>query len=90
MYKSQDLDNVNVIDDVTPKDILLKTNGSSNFSFEGNLLDIIKVDVINIAIVATGQQLVEVVVSFDEVKHLKIGASVRISTKAFSPVITQC
>jgi molybdate transport system ATP-binding protein len=83
------LDNGNVIDDGTPKDILLKTNGSSKFSFEGKLLDIIKVDVINIAIVAIGQQLVEVVVSFDEVKHLKIGASVRISTKAFSPVITQ-
>ncbi len=48
-----------IIDDGLPKDILLKTQGSQKFSFEGELLDIIKVDVINIAIVAIGQQIVE-------------------------------
>ncbi|HAC71636.1 MAG TPA: molybdenum ABC transporter ATP-binding protein, partial [Arcobacter skirrowii] len=36
-----------IIDDGLPKDILLKTQGSQKFSFEGVLLDIIKVDVIN-------------------------------------------
>ena len=76
-----------IINDGLPKDVLLKTRGSQKFSFEGELLDIVKVDVINIAIVSIGQQLVEVVVSDNEVKNLKIGQSVSLSTKAFTPMI---
>ncbi|MEA3315076.1 MAG: ATP-binding cassette domain-containing protein [Campylobacterota bacterium] len=81
------LDQGKIINDGTPKDVLLKTNGSAKFSFEGELLDIIKVDIINIAIISIGQQLVEVVVSNDEVKNLEIGEVVNISTKAFTPNI---
>jgi molybdate transport system ATP-binding protein len=76
-----------IINDGTPKDVLLKTKGSQKFSFEGELLDIVKVDVIHIAIVSIGQQLVEVVVGNDEAKNLEIGQKVSISTKAFSPTI---
>ena len=76
-----------IINDGTPKDILLKTKGSQKFSFEGELLDIVKVDVIYVAIVSIGQQLVEVVVSKDEVINLEIGQRVTLSTKAFSPTI---
>jgi len=83
------LDNGVIKEDGLPKDVLLKTSGSQKFSFEGKLLDIIKVDIINIAIVAIGQQLVEVVISSDEVQELKIGSFVRVSTKAFSPTIMQ-
>ena len=76
-----------IIDDGLPKDILLKTQGSQKFSFEGELLDIIKVDVINVAIVAIGQQIVEVVISNIEAQNLIIGEKVNVSTKAFSPTI---
>ena len=76
-----------IINDGTPKDILLKTSGSQKFSFEGELLDIIKADVVYIAIVSIGQQLVEVVLSKSEAKDLKIGQSVRVSSKAFAPSI---
>lgn len=76
-----------IINDGTPKDVLLKTKGSQKFAFEGELLDIVKVDVIYIAIISIGQQLVEVVVSDDEAKNLEIGQSVSVSTKAFSPII---
>jgi len=78
-----------IIDDGTPKSVLLETSGSQKFSFEGELLDIVKVDVIYVAIVAIGQQLVEVVVSKEEVKNLTINKKVRISTKAFTPSIVQ-
>ncbi len=71
-----------------PKDILLKTSGSQKLSFEGELLDIIKVDVIYIAIVAIGQQIVEVVLSSNEAKNLQKGTQVRVSTKAFTPIIS--
>ncbi len=77
-----------IINDGTPKDILLKTDGSQKFSFEGELLDIVKVDVIYIAIVSIGQQLVEVVISKLEAKSLTIGDVVNVSTKAFAPTIT--
>ena len=81
------LNNGKVIKDSTPKEALLKTKGSAKFSFEGELLDIIKVDVINVAIIAIGQQLVEVVIGNEEAKNLKIGQSVNVSTKAFTPII---
>jgi molybdate transport system ATP-binding protein len=73
--------------DGTPKEVLLKTSGSQKFSFEGELLEIIKIDVIYVAIVAIGQQLVEVVISKYEAKILSIGSIVQLSTKAFSPII---
>ena len=78
-----------ITDDGCAKDVLLKTTGSQKFSFEGELLDIKKVDVIYVAIISIGQQLVEVVVSQDEAKNLKIGDSVRVSTKAFAPILSQ-
>ena len=81
------LNNGKVINDGSAKDVLLRTSGSQKFSFEGELLEIVKIDVIYIAIVSIGQQLVEVVVSQDEAKSLKIGDVVSVSTKAFTPII---
>jgi len=77
-----------IIDDGLAKDVLLKTTGSQKFSFEGELLDIIKVDVIYIAIISIAQQLVEVVVTSKEAQNLTIGEVVSVSTKAFSPTIS--
>ncbi len=76
-----------IINDGTPKEVLLKTSGSQKFSFEGEMLEIVKVDVIYIAIISIGQQLVEVVVTSEEAKNLKIGERVSVSTKAFAPNI---
>lgn len=76
-----------IINNGSPKDILLKTSGSQKFSFEGELLDIMKVDVIHIAVIAIGQQLVEIVISKEESKNLQIGQSVSVSTKAFNPIV---
>ena len=81
------LENGKFVNDGDPKEILLKTQGSQKFSFEGELLDISKVDVIYVAIVSIGQQLVEVVVSSEEAKNLTIGQKVMVSTKAFAPMI---
>ena len=76
-----------IINDGTPKEILLKTSGSQKFSFEGELLEIVKVDVIYRAIISIGQQLVEVVISEHEAENLNIGESIRVSTKAFAPTL---
>ncbi len=81
------LEHGKIINDGTSKEVLLKTSGSQKFSFEGELLEIVKVDVIYIAIISIGQQLVEVVVSSEEARNLKVGQSVSVSTKAFSPIL---
>lgn len=76
-----------VIQDGDAKGVLLRTQGSQKFSFEGELLDIVKVDVIYIAIVSIGQQIVEVVLDESEAKDLHVGSMVSVSTKAFAPII---
>lgn len=76
-----------VVQDGDAKRVLLKTQGSQKFLFEGELLDIVKVDVIYIAIVSIGQQIVEVVLDESEAKELHVGEVVSVSTKAFSPII---
>ncbi|NLC28470.1 MAG: ABC transporter ATP-binding protein [Campylobacteraceae bacterium] len=81
------LENGAIKADGPPKEILLQTSGSQKFSFEGELLDIVKMDVIYVAIISIGQQLVEVVLSPVEARDLKIGEKVRVSTKAFAPTI---
>jgi len=81
------LKDANIIEDGSPKEILLKTNGSQKFSFRGELLELKKVDIIYVAVVAIGQQLVEVVLSDEEAQKLTIGQNVSISTKAFNPTL---
>ena len=78
-----------VVADGSPKEILLKTTGSQKFSFEGEVLEIEKVDVIFVAVVAIGQQLVEVVISPEEAKHLTIGERVEVGVKAFAPILSR-
>ena len=78
-----------VIQDGSPKEVLLKTQGSQKFSLTGELLDIIKADVIHIAVVAIGQQIVEVVLDADEATSFVIGERVQVSTKAFSPSLSK-
>jgi len=79
------LEHGSIVRDGTPKEVLLHTQGSQKFSLSGELLDIIKADVIHIAVVALGQQIVEVVLDSNEAAQLQIGQRVWVSTKAFAP-----
>lgn len=82
------IENGEVLQDATPKEVLLKTTGSQKFSLRGELLDIIKTDIIYVAVVAIGQQIVEVVLDESEVSIFKIGDNVQVSTKAFAPSLS--
>jgi len=75
--------------DGTPKDLLLRVKGSQKFSFTGELLEIIKADVIHIAIIAIGQQIVEVILDEEESHIFQAGDTVQVSTKAFAPTISK-
>ncbi|MBL0709251.1 MAG: ATP-binding cassette domain-containing protein [Sulfurimonas sp.] len=81
------LEDGKILNDGTPKDILLKTSGSQKFSFVGEVLEIKKLDAIYIAIIAIGQQLVEVVLSENEAQGLRVSQVVQVSTKAFAPML---
>ncbi|HQR74747.1 MAG TPA: ATP-binding cassette domain-containing protein [Sulfurovum sp.] len=83
------LNHGSIIKDGTPKEVLLQTSGSQKFTFEGELLDLLQAGVVNIAVVSIGQQLVEVVITQSQAKSLVLGQRVRVSTKAFAPILTQ-
>jgi len=74
-----------IVADGSPKEVLLRTTGSQKFSFEGEVLEILPVDVIAVAVIAIGQQIVEIVISMEEAATLEAGDRVSISTKAFAP-----
>jgi len=81
------LDQGKITQEGTPKEVLLQTQGSQKFSLTGELLDIIKADVIHIAIIAIGQQIVEVILDDKESRSFQAGDTVQVSTKAFAPSI---
>jgi len=79
------LENGEIIQDGDAKDILLKTKGSQKFSLRGEIIDILKADIIFVAVVAIGQQIVEVVLDDEEASSFKVGQVVDVGTKAFAP-----
>ena len=83
------LDNGKIINDGKTQEILLKENDNQNLKFQAELLDIKKIDDINHAIISIGQQLVEIVISNNELKDLTIGDSILVSIKALNPTITK-
>ncbi len=78
-----------IIADGSPREVLLRTMGSQKFSFEGEVLEIVPSDVIAVAVVAIGQQIVEIVIGHNEAKTLQIGDKVSVSTKAFAPTLSK-
>ncbi len=72
-----------------PKELLLHKKGSQKFSLLGKILELKKVDVVFVVIIAIGAQIVEIVISPQEAKGLKVGDSVEVSTKAFMPIVSR-
>jgi molybdate transport system ATP-binding protein len=75
--------------DGSPKEVLLRTTGSQKFSFEGEILEIVPADVIAVAIIAIGQQIVEIVIGAREREMFEVGDRVTVSTKAFAPTLSK-
>jgi molybdate transport system ATP-binding protein len=78
-----------VIADGSPREVLLRTTGSQKFSFEGEILEMVPADVVVVAIIAIGQQIVEIVIGTAEASSLSIGDRVSVSTKAFAPTLSK-
>nr|WP_314166135.1 ATP-binding cassette domain-containing protein [uncultured Campylobacter sp.] len=73
-----------VVRSASPNEIFLKTSGSQKFSFAGKIVDLQARDAVQIAVVAIGNQLSEVVLSAHEAQGLQIGDEVKVGAKAFN------
>jgi len=71
----------------TPKELFLSKNSSSKFSFTGEILALEQRDIIVVATVGIGENIVEVVLDKMEAKELAVGSEVSVSSKAFNPII---
>lgn len=93
IYKLADdvilLENGKVKKQASPTQMFLHTKGSQKFSFEGEILELRKVDVIIVATIVIAKQIVQIVLSEDEACGLKVGDFVTVSTKAFNPSISK-
>lgn len=76
-----------IVDDGTPKDILLKTTKNAKFSFEGEIVEMQQRELHYIAIVIVNQQLVEVALDKKEYDKLEVGMRVEVGAKEFVPTL---
>jgi molybdate transport system ATP-binding protein len=84
--------NGKIIEDSSPEETFLKSKNKSSiskFAFLGEILEIKKVDILNVAVISIGNQIVEVVLDNFEAINFKVGEQIKVSTKAFSPIISK-
>lgn len=71
----------------TPSQVFSEEIISSKFKLTGEILQIEKSDVIYIVSVLSGNNIVKVIATEDEIKLLKLGQKVVVASKAFNPII---
>ncbi|MDA3077856.1 ATP-binding cassette domain-containing protein [Campylobacter sp. JMF_06 NA1] len=79
-----ELKNGSLVREGSPSEIFLQTSGSQKFSFRGKVVALREAGGVNIAIIAVGAQLCEVVLSVSEARDLRVGDSVSVGAKAFN------
>ncbi len=70
-----------------PLDIFKNKEVSAKFSFFGYVVDIKKADILYLAVINIGTDIVEVALTEDDIKDIKIGDRVLVASKAFNPII---
>ncbi|MBN1279064.1 MAG: ABC transporter ATP-binding protein [Chlorobiaceae bacterium] len=78
-----------VVNEGTPTEVFLGRITSDKFSFVSTILDIRKVDCIYLAVIGTGNELVEVVLCERDAASLKPGDEVLVASKAFNPIVVK-
>lgn len=81
------LKNGKIYKEGTPKEIFLPKDSSSKFSFTGEILALEKRDIIVVATIGIGQNIVEVVLDEAEAKEYRVGCEVSVAAKAFNPIL---
>jgi len=73
--------------DGTPNEVFSNQNISGKFKIIGEILSIKKSDILYIVEVLTNNEIVKVTAVEDEIKNLKIGDKLLLSSKAFNPIL---
>ena len=77
----------NITKDGKPTEVFGNKSLSGKFQFTGTLVDIQEEELLSIASVLVGNQLIKVVISDSEQQSLRIGDEVIVASKAFNPII---
>lgn len=81
------IDNGKVVKDDSPENVFAANITSNKFSVTGEIIKIIKADILYIAYVSIGSRIIEVVITNEDCKNLKIGDRVLVGSKAFNPIL---
>lgn len=76
-----------IVADTSPRKLFVERETTQKFAFKGEILEIRAVDAVYVAVVAIGNNLVEVVIDSDEKENLQAGDIVVVGTKAFNPTV---
>lgn len=81
------LDQGKIIQDGSPEEVFINNKLSGKFKFTGEVLKIVKQDVIHIVTILIQNNVVKVVAQDDEIVDLNIGDKVMVASKAFNPIM---
>lgn len=76
-----------IIREGKPSEVFGNKSLSGKFQFTGTIIEIEEEELLSIASVLVGNQLIKVVISDIEQKNLRIGDEVIVASKAFNPII---
>ncbi|MDD6055377.1 MAG: ATP-binding cassette domain-containing protein [Helicobacteraceae bacterium] len=73
----------------TPNEVFLQSTPSGKFRHSGNVLEIKKSGIVYLLSVLIGNEISQIVANEEDIKNLKIGDTIMLSTKAWNPIITK-
>ncbi len=72
-----------------PTEAFFDSKLSGKFAFYGRILSIKKADIANLAYISVGGQIVQALLTDDDLKEIKEGDEVTVAAKAFNPIVTK-
>lgn len=81
------LDKGKIIKEGTPGNVFSEEKISSKFKLTGEIINITKSDIIYIVQVLSGNNIIKVIATEDEITSFRIGQKVLVASKAFNPII---
>lgn len=81
------LDKGKIIKEGTPNTVFAEEKISSKFKLTGEIISITKSDIVYVIQVFSGNNILKVVATEEEIKDFKIGQKVLVASKAFNPII---
>jgi molybdate transport system ATP-binding protein len=81
------LDKGKILKEGTPSQVFSEEKISSKFKLTGEIINITKSDIIYIVQVLSGNNIIKVIATEDEIQNFRVGQKVLVASKAFNPII---